>query len=470
MNNFGENDGGGSGVIEKHEQNRHFQTKRNNNNYSNRRSNKNGCSTTSIIHMCILISLGMMLSNLHNSLLTSQFLDPSFISRNQQEILPSHRKRPHLQDSYKYKTIAMSQDHLAQLRGPKGPKYNVLVTGAAGFIGMHTAIELKQMGMTPIGYDNVNAYYSTLLKDSRIAELQKHGIQFERGDVCDTDQLRETIQEHNVKRVIHLAAQAGVRYSLDHPFEYTHNNIDCTVNVLEVIKELNLAEYPLVYASSSSVYGNNVKVPFQETDSVEDPASLYAATKRSDELIARTYYNLHNISSIGLRFFTVYGPYGRPDMAPWMFTDKISNNETIEVFNHGMSRRDFTYIDDIVQGVVNSLLVDTSKQLLEAEVINLGNGRPVLLADFVRIVEERVGKKAQIETLGMQKGDVPNTYADISKARHLLGYSPSTSVEEGIDKFVSWFEQHGASQYRMTQKSSSPIIPRTSSTSTTSTR
>lgn len=343
----------------------------------------------------------------------------------------------------------MTQSQLSKLRGPNGPKYNVLVTGAAGFIGMHTSIELKRMGMTPIGYDNVNTYYSTDLKESRINELQKEGIIFERGDVCDADNLKRVIRDHKIIRFVHLAAQAGVRYSLEHPFEYVHNNIDCTVNLLEVMKELDLKEHPLVYASSSSVYGNNVKVPFLETDPVEDPASLYAATKRSDELIARTYFNLYNISSIGLRFFTVYGPYGRPDMAPWMFTDKIANNETIQVFNHGLSRRDFTYIDDIVQGVVNSLLVDRSKTSVETEVVNLGNGNPVLLADFVRIVEKRVGKRAQIESLGMQKGDVPKTYADISKAQHLLGYKPSTSIEEGIDKFVAWFQEHKASRYRM---------------------
>eukprot|EP00536_Pseudo-nitzschia_multiseries_P010013 jgi/Psemu1/297455/fgenesh1_pm.293_\ len=324
---------------------------------------------------------------------------------------------------------------------------------------MHTAIELKRLGMTPIGYDNVNSYYSTDLKESRIQELKKEGILFERADVCDADKLKEVIENHKITRFIHLAAQAGVRYSLDHPFEYVQNNIDCTVNLLEVIKELDLKEHPLVYASSSSVYGNNVKVPFQETDPVEDPASLYAATKRSDELIARTYFNLYNISSIGLRFFTVYGPYGRPDMAPWMFTDKISNNETIQVFNHGLSRRDFTYVDDIVQGVVNSLLVDREGTSVEAEVVNLGNGQPVLLADFVRIVEERVGQPARIESLGMQKGDVPKTYADISKARYLLGYKPSMSIEEGIDKFVTWFEQHEASRYRMSQAKKQPSPP-----------
>jgi UDP-glucuronate 4-epimerase len=211
---------------------------------------------------------------------------------------------------------------------------------------------------------------------------------------------------------------------------------------------LNLATDPLVFASSSSVYGNNVKIPFRESDRLEDPASLYAATKRSDELLAQTYFNLYKLNSIGLRFFTVYGPYGRPDMAPWIFTDKISNQQTIRVFNHGQSKRDFTYVLDIVQGVVNSLFVDTKKP----ELVNLGNGQPVLLTDFVQLVEEKVGgAKAVIDSVGMQQGDVPVTYADISKARHLLAYNPNTTIEEGIQQFVSWFREHDASQYRMTQ-------------------
>ena len=217
----------------------------------------------------------------------------------------------HPQEMYKETSRRMTKRRIETLKGPDGPKFSVMVTGAAGFIGMHTAIQLKEMGMTPIGYDNVNQYYSVELKESRIQELTKRDIAFVRGDVCDVDKLRETIQEHNITRFIHLAAQAGVRYSLDHPLEYTRNNVDCTVNILEVMVELGLTEEPLVYASSSSVYGNNVKIPFHETDRVEDPASLYAATKRSDELIAQTYFNLHNVSSIGLRFFTVYGPYGR---------------------------------------------------------------------------------------------------------------------------------------------------------------
>ena len=403
-----------------------------------------------ILHTFSLIVLGVLIGRMSHS--PELLIDSS--SRIQEELLStlvlpnmSPGSYVHPQERYKYKATAITRKQITKLRGPDGPKYNVLVTGAAGFVGMHTSIELKQMGMNPIGYDNINSYYSTQLKQSRISELQKHDITFVKGDVCDADLLKETIQKHKISRIIHLAAQAGVRYSLDHPMEYARNNIDCTLKLLEVMVELNLNEYPLVYASSSSVYGNNIKIPFHEADLVEDPASLYAATKRSDELITRSYYNLHNITSIGLRFFTVYGPYGRPDMAPWIFTEKISNNETIQVFNHGNSQRDFTYIDDIVQGVVNSLLVNPA--YVQAEVINLGNGHPVVLGNFVKMVEKQLGIPAQIESLGMQKGDVPKTYADISKAKYLLGYNPSTPIEEGISKFVTWFQQHNAAQYRM---------------------
>jgi UDP-glucuronate 4-epimerase len=339
----------------------------------------------------------------------------------------------------------MTARQMEKLRGPEGPKYNVLVTGAAGFVGMFTALELKRIGMTPIGYDNVNPYYSTKLKKLRIQEMKRNDIKFVKGDVCDQDKLRQTIETYNITRVIHLAAQAGVRYSLENPDEYTRNNVECFVRLLETVVKSGLGEDAFIYASSSSVYGNNVKIPFRESDRLEDPASLYAATKRSDELIAQTYFNLYNMSSIGLRFFTVYGPFGRPDMAPWIFTDKISNNNTIRVFNHGRSRRDFTYVGDIVQGVVNALFVNTG----QPELINLGNGIPVLLADFVRLVESEVGFKAIIDSVGMQKGDVPVTYADISKARRVLAYDPSTPLEEGIVKFVSWFRQNDASQYRM---------------------
>lgn len=350
----------------------------------------------------------------------------------------------HPQQLYMENYQLMTQDRIAQYRSPEGPKFTVLVTGAAGFIGMHTCLELKKLGHTPIGYDNVNSYYAVELKEKRLEELRKNDIGFVKADVCDVNALKETLEKYGVTRVIHLAAQAGVRYSLDHPLEYAHNNIDCMIHLLETLNNLGLKE-TLVYASSSSVYGNNIQIPFRETDRVEDPASLYAATKRSDELIAQTYFNLHNISSIGLRFFTVYGPFGRPDMAPWIFTDKISNNRTIKVFNHGKSQRDFTFVEDIVQGVVNSLYVDA----VQPELVNLGNGHPVVLADFVRIVEEKVGTEAIKEQVGMQKGDVPVTYADINKARRLLGYNPNTPIEEGIEQFVAWFRANNAGQYKM---------------------
>ena len=228
------------------------------------------------------------------------------------DVPPSPPTVLHPQETYTQRMSGdMTAEKMAELKGPKGQKFTVLVTGAAGFVGMHTALALKKIGMNPIAYDNVNQYYSVELKESRIRELEKQGIPFVRGDVCNVDLLKEIIKRHEITRFIHLAAQAGVRYSLDHPLEYTRNNVDCTVNILEVMVELGLKNDPLVYASSSSVYGNNRKIPFKETDRVEDPASLYAATKRSDELIAHTYFNLHGVPSIGLRFFTVYGPYGR---------------------------------------------------------------------------------------------------------------------------------------------------------------
>eukprot|EP00980_Cylindrotheca_fusiformis_P015071 scaffold4157_cov136-Cylindrotheca_fusiformis.AAC.21 len=352
----------------------------------------------------------------------------------------------HPQETYTRKQ-KMTQSKMTDFRGPMGPKYNVLVTGGAGFIGMFTCLELKRLGMTPIGYDNLNPYYSTDLKELRIQELERNGIDFVRGDVCDPDMLKATIQEYNITRVVHLAAQAGVRYSLKHPMEYTRNNVDCFVYLLETLVELGLTKKPLVFASSSSVYGNNVKIPFRESDRLEDPASLYAATKRSDELIAQTYFNLHQLKSVGLRFFTVYGPFGRPDMAPWLFADKITNNATIRVFNHGKSQRDFTFVLDIVQGVINSLFIEVD----QPELINLGNGRPVVLADFVQLMESRLGVKANIDSVGMQKGDVPLTYADISKARRMLAYSPNTKLEDGITQFIAWFRETNASQYRMTE-------------------
>ena len=334
--------------------------------------------------------------------------------------------------------------------GKKKNVFTILVTGGAGFIGMHTSLELKRLGHTVVSYDNVNSYYSTALKQKRIDQLVQDNITFVEGDVCDEEHLRKTFQAHKVERIIHLAAQAGVRYSLDHPLEYTRNNVDCFVSLLETLVKLGhqseTSHYPVIYASSSSVYGLNTKIPFSETNNVDRPASIYAATKRSAELIAQAYFNIYQLNSIRLRFFTVYGPWGRPDMAPYIFTDRVSRNETITLFNHGENIRDFTFIDDIVDGIVSSLYFRAG----HPEIINLGNSHPEQLGKFVKVIEDNVGRKADITSVNMQKGDVPLTYANTAKARCLLGYKPQVSIEDGIRKFVKWFKEEDAtSQYRM---------------------
>ncbi len=315
-----------------------------------------------------------------------------------------------------------------------GP-YRILVTGGAGFIGMHTSLRLRGDGHHVVAYDNLNSYYSPTLKEARVALLLDQDIFFAHADVCNTTALTAILDEHAIDRVIHLAAQAGVRYSLDHPHEYTKNNVDCFVALLEALKGRDVR---LVYASSSSVYGLNDKIPFSEHDPVDKPASLYAATKRMNELTAHVYHNLYGQPSVGLRFFTVYGPWGRPDMAYYSFTDKILRGETITMFNHGNLERDFTYIDDVVEGIVASL----DLLLMTPEVLNLGNNNPVPLRKFIEILEGSVGKKANITSLDMQPGDVPRTFADISKAQQILGYKPHTPLEEGIPQFVQWFKEH----------------------------
>lgn len=319
-----------------------------------------------------------------------------------------------------------------QFRNPVMP-YRVLVTGGAGFIGMHTCLRLQATGHYVVAYDNLNTYYDPSLKAARVRELRDHNVPFVHADVCNSTALSNVLVHHRIDRVLHLAAQAGVRYSLDHPHEYVHNNINCFVTLLEAIKTKNI---PLVYASSSSVYGTNKKVPFAESDKVENPASLYAATKRADELIAKVYHNLHAVESIGLRFFTVYGPWGRPDMAYWSFTENILSGVPIRLFNHGKMGRDFTYIDDIVGGIVAALGTRTSSPLI----LNLGSHRPVPLNRFVHTIETKLGKKALIESVGMQPGDVPRTYADLTLSKELLGYNPTTTLEEGISRFIDWYK------------------------------
>ena len=330
-------------------------------------------------------------------------------------------------------------------------KYRVLVTGGAGFVGMHTSIQLTSMGHKVIAFDNLNDYYSPALKKRRLELLAENNIEFIKGDVCDDVLVKSILMDQKIDRVIHLAAQAGVRYSLDHPMEYTKNNIDCFVKLLEVINETESPDgsgkIPLVYASSSSVYGKNTKIPFSETDSVIEQASLYGATKKSNELIAHVYHSLYGIPSMGLRFFTVYGTHGRPDMAYFMFTDQILKGQPINMFNHGEMQRDFTYIDDIVNGVIRCLDLPFRDTSNKADVVNLGNHRPEVLRHLIEVVEHNVGKKAIIISKPMQAGDVVSTYADVRKANCLLGYEPTTPLEVGIPKFVEWFMSEHGEQY-----------------------
>jgi len=307
---------------------------------------------------------------------------------------------------------------------------SVLVTGGAGFIGHFVIRELQRRNIRVVGVDNFNDYYSVHLKATRANQT---GVVYNT-DVCDKNSVQTLIQNHDITHVVHLAAQAGVRYSIEHPQAYVRSNVECFVQLLEVLKSTNI---PLVYASSSSVYGKNAKVPFSESDPVIQPVSLYAATKRENELLAHVYWNMYKLRSVGLRFFTVYGPMGRPDMAYYSFTKKIMEGKPIPVFNHGKLSRDFTYISDIVDGIIRCLQVD-----YEYEILNLGRGEPQELMTFIRTIEAATGHKATLDYQPMAKGDVLTTYADVSKARRLLGYDPKVSLQEGIENFVDWYKQY----------------------------
>lgn len=311
----------------------------------------------------------------------------------------------------------------------------ILVTGAAGFIGYHLALKLCQCGDAVFGLDNFNEYYSVQLKLDRSGLLQKKGISIVNGDICQPELLKALIEEHQITHIVHLAAQAGVRYSLLNPQAYIKANLEGFVNILELCKAF--PSIKLVYASSSSVYGLNRKTPFSETDLTDQQASLYGATKKANELFASTYHHLYNISAIGLRFFTVYGPWGRPDMAYYSFTKAIMEGRPIELYNNGKMLRDFTYIDDIVEGIRAAM--DKGKG---CEVYNLGNHKPVELFHFVEVLESAIGKKAEKKYLPMQPGDVPATYADIEKSAAALNFSPKISLEEGLPKFVEWYKKY----------------------------
>lgn len=312
----------------------------------------------------------------------------------------------------------------------------VLVTGAAGFIGSHVAQALLDRGDQVVGFDNFNDYYDPSLKEHRSQKLEaQEGFRMVRGDLKDLEAVQQLFADQDIHKICHLAAQAGVRYSLEHPHSYIQSNLVGFTHLIDEAKRAGIKTF--VYASSSSVYGKNKKVPFAVEDHVDHPISLYAATKKANELIAHTYHHLYGMQCTGLRFFTVYGPMGRPDMALFKFTKAMLAGEAIDVYNHGKMRRDFTYIDDIVAGVLAS--IDASH---EYEVFNLGNHRSVELEYFIACLEKELGISAQKNLLPMQPGDVAETYADIEASREKLGFDPQTPIEEGIKRFVSWYKDY----------------------------
>ena len=322
----------------------------------------------------------------------------------------------------------------------------VLLTGVAGFIGYHVALKLLARGDTVIGVDNLNDYYDVSLKQARLDSIAKQdnakSFQFIKLDLAEQAATAKLFETKKPDSVIHLAAQAGVRYSLQNPYAYISSNIVAFTNILEACRAIKPQH--LVYASSSSVYGGNTKLPFSETDNVDHPVSLYAATKKANELMAHTYSHLYNIPTTGLRFFTVYGPWGRPDMSPFLFADAIINNRPIKVFNRGDMLRDFTYIDDIVEGVIRVLdkpATPSANTGAPYRLFNIGNNQPEKLMDFIGLLESAIGKTAQKEFLPMQAGDVKATYADTSALEAWVGFKPHTPLNDGVEKFVSWYHQ-----------------------------
>ena len=330
----------------------------------------------------------------------------------------------------------------------------ILVTGAAGFIGSATSHKLLARGEEVVGLDDLNDYYDPTLKEARLARLQKEtGFSFVKMKCEDREGIADLFATHKFDRVIHLAAQAGVRYSLKNPFAYIDANISGMMTILEGCRHNDIKH--LVYASSSSVYGGNRNMPFAVSDSVDHPLSLYAATKKANELMAHTYSSLYELPTTGLRFFTVYGPWGRPDMALFTFTKAIIEGKPIPVFNYGKHSRDFTYIDDIVEGIVRTLDTvaqpnpnfdpehsDPGSSAAPWRVYNIGRGSPVELMRYIELIEETLGKKAEVEMLPMQPGDVPDTCADVTALQSDVGYEPSTPVEVGVPQFVKWYQEY----------------------------
>lgn len=328
----------------------------------------------------------------------------------------------------------------------------ILVTGTAGFIGFHLSKKLLEQGYDIIGIDNLNSYYDVNLKLQRLEQLKPFDkFTFVKGDIADKTFLEKIFEEYKPQIVINLAAQAGVRYSIENPDIYIQSNIIGFYNILEACR--NFPVKHLIFASSSSVYGGNKTTPFSTNHNVDHPVSLYAATKKSNELMAHTYSHLYGIPTTGLRFFTVYGPWGRPDMAYYSFTDAIFSDRPIKVFNHGKLERDFTYVDDIVEGIVKLLPLtpktnpkwsEVSDELSESfapyKIYNIGNSQPVSLEKFISVLEETIGKKANKVYVDMQPGDVLKTYADVSNLEKAIGFKPGTSIEEGLKQFVGWYK------------------------------
>lgn len=330
----------------------------------------------------------------------------------------------------------------------------ILVTGVAGFIGSHTALRLLARGDRVLGIDNLNDYYDVNLKKMRLARLSGQvGFEFIEMDISDRPAMAALFARQKIDRVVHLAAQAGVRYSIENPHAYVDSNLVGFVNVLEGCRHAEVAH--LVYASSSSVYGANERLPFSVHDNIDHPLSLYAATKKANELMAHTYSSLYQLPTTGLRFFTVYGPWGRPDMALFKFTKNMLADEPIDVFNYGKHRRDFTYIDDIVEGVIRTLdhtaalnpqwdgaKPDPGTSKAPWRVYNIGNSQPVELLTYIHCIEQALGKKAILNLLPLQPGDVPDTFADVADLVADVGYKPTTPVETGVARFIDWYRDY----------------------------
>ena len=334
-------------------------------------------------------------------------------------------------------------------------KEKVLITGVAGFIGFHLANRLSQEGYQVVGIDNLNDYYDVQLKKDRLAILQESHADFvfQKAELEDKAAIDQLFDEHRPEYVVNLAAQAGVRYSLQNPYAYTQSNVTGFLNILEACRHFPVKH--LLYASSSSVYGANTQMPFSVHHNVDHPVSLYAATKKANELMAHTYSHLYRTPTTGLRFFTVYGPYGRPDMALFLFTKAILEDRPIDVYNHGNMKRDFTYVDDIVEGIKRLLPniakpnpewngddPDSATSFAPYRVYNIGNNQPVKLLDFIKEIEKNLGKEAKKNLMPIQDGDVPATYADVEDLMNDVGFKPETSIQEGIKNFVDWYREY----------------------------